>query len=265
MDVPFSKRPWSATIVRDMMQIKGGDWLFRFVRGLLMGRGEELGNRRDTHRIPHAAEVIGRLKGVDYPCQLIDIGHEGLRLRAPVHLSRGAEVLVSSKPETGLVGRQRLKCRVAWTRKSSFGTEAGLQYCDSRENIELSWIQLALRQLDPSHGRRRVRRIESGLAVTLQDKTGQPLGGGECVNLGTGGALLRLPRALVSGDAVRVGLGTGDREANIVLLSRVVSNQPDAQTGQFLVGVRFYPGENRDHQRLRSLLLNLLDEGHQEA
>jgi len=239
--------------------------LYNFVRSLIVERGRELNNRRGTHRIDYRTEVLGRLQGVDYPCQLVDISYEGLRLRAPVHLPKGSEVLISSKPETGLVGRQRLRCRVAWTRRSSFGTEAGLTYCDSRENIELSWIQLALRELDPAHGRRRTRRLESGLAVTLQDKSGRPLGAGVCVNLGTGGALLQLPRGLVSGDAVRVGLGTGEQEASITLLSRVVSSQPQPRSGEFLVGVRFYPGQTRDHQRLRSLLLSFLDEGRREA
>ena len=231
--------------------------VYRLVMSVLGGGEDVLANRRRSDRLPYSLRLLCRIGGEDYPAELLDLGRDGLGVRSPVPLSQGTEIFIST-PE--MAGRQRLRCRVAWSRRTTLGTEAGLNYCDSAENMAASWVHLALSKLDADRAHRRTRRIPAGIYVELRELNGTPLGRAICLNLGTGGAQLRTPRPLDKGDVVVLALGAGEVEANIVLPSRVANRTLDPESGEFLVGVRFFPGENRDHQRLRSLLLALLDD-----
>lgn len=235
----------------------GIEKVFRLVKSVLGGQEDVLANRRRSDRLRHSLRLSCRIGREDYPAELVDLGLEGMAVRCPVPLTQGSEISVST-PD--MAGRQRLRCRVAWSKRTTFGTEAGLSYCDSPENVAASWVTLAMSRLDAGRSKRATRRIPAGIYVDLRELDGGPLGRAVCLNLGTGGAQLRTPRALNKGDVVVLALGAGEHEANILLPSRVANRTPDPESGEFLVGVRFFPGENRDHQRLRSLLLALLDD-----
>jgi hypothetical protein len=149
---------------------------------------------------------------------------------------------------------------VAWVKAKKPEYEVGLEYNDSDENLAHSWIQLALRHLDPEQVKRRSRRIPAYLFVHVADAQSIDLGRGICVNISTGGCLLKMDRRLPLEQAVRLGLGPGDQEPSIFLTGKILNHVPSNERGEHLHHVQFYPGENRNHQRLRSLMLTLLEE-----
>jgi len=235
--------------------------IFSLVRAVLLGRPDvSLDNRRQSQRLRLRVPVTAKLGIQEVKAELLDISPTGMRLRLPLRVEEDDTLRVSSNQETGLVGRQRLVCRVAWVKARKPEYEVGLEYNDSDENLAHSWIQLALRHLDPDQVKRRSRRIPAYLFVQVADPQGLELGRGICVNISTGGCLLKMERSLPLEQGVRLGLGPGDQEPSIFLTGKILSHIPSNARGEYLHHVQFYPGENRNHQRLRSLMLTLLEE-----
>lgn len=241
--------------------------LFKLVRAVMLGRPDvSLENRRKDQRLRLKVPVLARVDQEDLKAELLDLSPTGMRLRLPQSVERDDTVRVSASQESRLVGRQRLLCRVVWVKRRKPGCEVGLEYNDSDENLAHSWVQLALRHLDPERVKRRSRRIPAYLFVHLADHEGLELGKGICVNISTGGCLLQMDRHLPLDQGVRLGLGPGDSEPSIFLTGKILSHVEGGEPGQFFHHVQFYPGENRNHQRLRSLLMTLLEEvGEQEG
>lgn len=245
--------------------IKKVSELLGVVKSVLLGRPNlSLENRRNRARLRMQVPVLCRVGHEDHPAELQDLSATGMRLLVPVALKLDQLVRISSISETGLVGRQRLLCRVVWVRVRRPEWEVGLVYADSVANIAESWVQLALRHLDPGHVNRRSRRVPADLPVHITDSYGKEVGRGVCVNLSTGGCLLETLRPLSPEDVIRIGLGPGEAEAAIYMSGRVLRQLPSVADRGFLHNVQFFAGENRNHSRLRSLLLTLLEEAHAE-
>lgn len=235
--------------------------IFSLVRAVLLGRPDvSLDNRRQSQRLRLRIPVTAKLGIQEVKAELLDISPTGMRLRLPLRVEEDDTLRISSSQETGLVGRQRLVCRVAWVKAKKPEYEVGLEYHDSDENLAHSWIQLALRHLDPEQVKRRSRRIPAYLFVHVADAQSVDLGRGICVNISTGGCLLKMDRRLPLEQGVRLGLGPGDQEPSIFLTGKILNHVPSNERGEYLHHVQFYPGENRNHQRLRSLMLTLLEE-----
>lgn len=235
--------------------------IFSLVRAVLLGRPDvSLDNRRQSQRLRLRVPVTAKLGIQEVKAELLDISPSGMRLRLPLRVEEDDTLRISSSQETGLVGRQRLICRVAWVKAKRPEYEVGLEYNDSDENLAHSWIQLALRHLDPEQVKRRSRRIPAYLFVQVADSQGLELGRGICINISTGGCLLKMDRSLPLEQGIRLGLGPGDQEPSIFLTGKILSHVPSPERGEYLHHVQFYPGENRNHQRLRSLMLTLLEE-----
>lgn len=235
--------------------------LFSLVKAVLLGRPNiSLDNRRHSPRLRLRVPILCKQGEEELAGELLDISNTGMRilLKSPVEVDE--TVRVSAPDQSGLVGRQRLICRVAWVKPRRPDYELGLEYNDSDENVAHSWIQLALRHLDPEQVQRRSRRIPANLWVQVSDAEGYPLGRGICINISTGGCLLQMDRHIPKDDVVKMGLGPSDQEASIFLSGRILSHVQSSEHGQCLHHLQFFPGENRNHSRLRSLMLTLLEE-----
>lgn len=240
--------------------------LFSLVKAVLLGRPNiSLDNRRQAARLRLRVPILCKLGDEEVEGELLDISASGMRIMLRTFVEADETVRVSAPDQSGLVGRQRLICRVAWVRPRRPEYEVGLEYNDSDENLAHSWIQLALRHLDPEQVKRRSRRIPANLFVQVWDSHRISLGRGICVNISTGGCLLQMERHIAREEVVKLGLGPSDLEASIFLSGRVLNHIPCSEFGQFLHHVQFFPGENRNHSRLRSLMLTLLQELEQEA
>ncbi|MBX3166397.1 MAG: PilZ domain-containing protein [Candidatus Eremiobacteraeota bacterium] len=240
--------------------------LFSLVKAVLLGRPNiSLDNRRQAARLRLRVPILCKLGDEEVDGELLDISSTGMRILLKTFVEPDETIRVSAPDQSGLVGRQRLICRVAWVRPRRPEYEVGLEYNDSDENLAHSWIQLALRHLDPEQVKRRSRRIPANLFVQVWDSHNISLGRGICVNISTGGCLLQMERHIAREEVVKLGLGPSDLEASIFLSGRVLNHIPSPEFGQFLHHVQFFPGENRNHSRLRSLMLTLLQELEQEA
>jgi len=240
--------------------------LFSLVKAVLLGRPNlSLDNRRQAARLRLRVPILCKLGDEEVDGELLDISASGMRIMLKTFVENDETIRVSAPDRSGLVGRQRLICRVAWVRPRRPEYEVGLEYNDSDENLAHSWIQLALRHLDPEQVKRRSRRIPANLFVQVWDSHKISLGRGICVNISTGGCLLQMERHIAREEVVKLGLGPSDLEASIFLSGRVLNHIPSSEFGQFLHHIQFFPGENRNHSRLRSLMLTLLQELEQEA
>jgi hypothetical protein len=235
--------------------------LLAVVRAVLLGRPNlSLDNRRGHQRLRLRVPVVCKVGAEEHPAELLDISATGMRILVPARVNEEDTVRVSAIPETGLVGRQRLICRVAWVKQRKPEWEVGLEYHDTDENLAHSWVQLALKHLDPEQVNRRSRRIPANMNVQVSDAAGEVLGRGLCVNLSTGGCLLQMDRPLLKDEVVKLGLGPSEQDPAIYMSGRVLRHVPGGDHGHYLHHVQFFPGENRNHQRLRSLMLTLLEE-----
>lgn len=226
--------------------------LFNLVRNVLVGGpAAQDGEQRTAPRARLQARLVCRTRLGKFPARLIDLTADGMRLKTPGVLKPGMKVTVSARPREGLEGRQRLRCVVAWTKRRKL-TEAGLAYADSPQNLAFSWVQMALHELEPEAGQRRTRRVPVELPVTIVDAKEFSYDA-LCLDLGTGGARVELDRPLPEGSVVFLRLG------ELVLKARVVSAFIE-ETGLYGLGLRFYPGENRQQRGLKGMLLGMLDE-----
>jgi hypothetical protein len=240
--------------------------LFSLVKAVLLGRPNvSLDNRRQSPRLRLRVPILCKVGTEEMAGELLDISNTGMRVTVQSAVEEEETVRVSAPDQSGLVGRQRLICRVAWVRFRRPDYELGLEYNDSDENVAHSWIQLALKHLDPEQVKRRSRRIPANLYVQVWDAQGSALGRGVCINISTGGCLLQMERHIPKDEVIKMGLGPSEQEASIFLSGRILSHVQSGEINKCLHHMQFFPGENRNHSRLRSLMLTLLEELEHEA
>ncbi len=229
------------------------------VQTLIFGKSDPLTNRRKEARIPCDFPVLCKVGSQDdLEARLVDLGTRGMKLVLPFKVKRSQEVRVSALPGDSAGGRQRLRCQVAWAKTTDEGFEAGLRYADTPDNLATSWVQFTLVRLNCHIGERRDRRISAGVPVDIHDSQGSLLAKGTILDLSLGGAMVNVSTVLPEEQTLRVQIGTG-RESSIFLLARVVSRPASPETEGILHSLRFFPADTTEQQRLRSLLMTLLD------
>lgn len=236
-----------------------------FVKKILLGRGQaELRNQRQRNRLPVSAPVKLRVGEQDLAAELLDISPDGARIHCATRPRLNREVRLSSLAETGMVGRQRLLCRTVWIRRVPGGYEVGLEFCDTAENLQHSWIQVPLAKRNVEHQRREYRRIAAGFYVSVEEAETRECG--VCVDLSPGGCLLRLERPLRENSRICLRFGPGADSSSIVLWGWVVGERRGPNFGEFLHHVKFCAQEGRYQRRLRNWLQTLVVESNsQEA
>ncbi len=245
--------------------------LVQGLKGLVLGRQRALPgleDRRQLVRMRCDYPVIVKLGEAMFAARVTDISSQGLRLVVPEverPPRKDSLVLVSYRPGGVPTGRQRLRCRVIWTRRQRNRAlvEFGLAYDDNQENLKFSWAQVLLQELgfdDRRLYRRRALRVDLQLPVVLRPLEGGADRPGELLNLGVGGLLCRTAEELSPGTLVRVSLGPYRKLPALAINGRVVSNRPDPDGVGDRHGIRFLGYETPEIKLLGSYVIETLRE-----
>lgn len=249
--------------------------LVQGLKGLVLGGRKELpgvADRRQLVRLRCDYPVLVKLGDTMFAARVTDISSQGLRLVVPEierPPRRDSQVMVSYRPGGVPTGRQRLRCRIIWTRRprSRSQVELGLAYDDAPENLRFSWVQYLLQELGFDERRlyrRRALRVELQLPISVRSlDSGHELAG-ELLNLGVGGMLCRTGGEFESGEAVRVALGPYRKIPALSIAGRVVSSQPDPEGVGTRHGIRFMGQESPEIKLLGEYVIQTFKEQYQD-
>lgn len=168
--------------------------------------------------------------------ELLDLSAEGLRIDSSQPAHPGDTL--SIWPEVALIGRQRLKCRVAWCRALSGRYQLGLGWSDPD-----SWLDDLWKRVQPSWTQRRHLRVLCQLDVQLTTQDEPQSWHGLCHDLSPGGCRIQVQAHLALGQTVRLDF------AALSLTGTILHRE--GTTYHLRFGSQPCP-------RLRGLLLNLL-------
>lgn len=126
-----------------------------------------------------------------------DLSLDGLRLRSNLQIEEGDRIEVFFLDDAGETEKGSILCRAVWV--SDIGSagrptyEAGLNFEDSEENMQESWVRYVLEQLgfdeNKTFQKRRYLRANGKLPARVFTAKENNVTG-EIVNVGVGGALL---------------------------------------------------------------------------
>lgn len=245
--------------------------LVQGLKGLVPGSRRDLpgtSDRRELVRLRCDYPVLVKLGDTIFAARVTDISAQGLRIAVPEierPPRRDSVVLVSYRPGGVPTGRQRLRCRVIWTRRPRSRTtvELGLAYDDTHENLRFSWVQVLLQELGFDERRlyrRRALRVDLELPIYVRSMEGGPEHAGELLNLGVGGLLFRTGGDLSTGDPVQVSLGPYKKLPALNIVGRVVSCRPDPEGVGTRHGVRFLGSDTPEVKLLGQYVIQTLRE-----
>ncbi|MBM3460562.1 MAG: PilZ domain-containing protein [Armatimonadetes bacterium] len=223
--------------------------------------------RRHLTRLRCLYRVSIRAVQQDLRATVVDMGLQGMKVEVPQRLPAGA--LVSVRYLGSGTGRafalDAVTCRVMWCRKKRFlkTIEVGLAYQDTDANMEKSWVKYILRQIgfdiQSILDRRKAVRVHALLRADVTAAEGHgPPAEATVMNLGAGGALVETGQRVPLGRQVL--LETGPYLSHDVLGCRgeVMQCVQSAETGRWMLGIRFSGmGEKQVHllgEYLRTLL-----------
>lgn len=156
-----------------------------------------LHNRRSKVRISGALRVICHHGSLASKATVTDASASGLRLSGPSQLRPG-QVVQLVQPSRDAVGRRRIRCRVVWRRQDCCGLEF-----QSPQEYRSSWVEWELKKAS-NLKRRKVRRFPCRLPVKLENHQQ-----GDFVDIGLGGARLRLGQPLASNRVIHCRARSG--------------------------------------------------------
>lgn len=200
-----------------------------------------------------------------FAATVVDIATRGARLETPQPLQPGQLLIISYRPGGVPVGRQRLKCEVAW----SDAGHAGIKFVDTEENIKHSWAHRILSELgfdDRSIFKRKSRRADAVLPTVLflvdQDELSCH---GTILNIGVGGALVRIPTLLEDNARLRMEIGPYAKLPLLQLFGRVLRSRPEeGQEDLFLHNIRFLNQDGPEVELLGKYVITLLKEANEK-
>jgi len=226
-------------------------------------RDPSLSERRQQFRMATSLPMILKHQGEILDTVITDINHQGARLMSPKLLVPGTPVtLVDEKTRSG---RSRLAGQISWSRKAETGAALlGLAFAGPITHTFMREVLDRLGYIHPAtfHSRR-TRRVNATVPFELQDKDCFPLAWGSTLDLGLGGALLKLPFSLAAREVVRLVLVTAESRPAMTLLGAVVSHRRHQGTTQWLHHIRFYtllPDQRRELSELLIRHLRLHEE-----
>ncbi|MEW6279641.1 MAG: PilZ domain-containing protein [Candidatus Eremiobacterota bacterium] len=240
------------------------------LRGLVAGRRGLPGveDRRRLVRLRCDYTVLIKIADTVHSARITDISPQGLRLTVPEvtqTLKKDTQVLLSYRPGGVPVGRQRLRCRVIWSRRTRTRPqcELGLAFDDSPENLRFSWVQVVLQELgfdEKRLYRRKAMRVPVDLPVRLRNLDEGRDFSGEVLNLGVGGVLCRVQGDLNPGTTVRIGIGPYRKLPPLTVVGRVVSKRGDPEGRGILYGVRFLSYDSAEIRLLGEYVIHVIRE-----
>ncbi|MFN8611355.1 MAG: PilZ domain-containing protein [Vulcanimicrobiota bacterium] len=218
--------------------------LFSGLKATFLGHPEfTWENRRRGARVRLRLPVTARQQQQQSNAELLDLSAHGLRLLSTRINPAGQCLYLTPQGSFGQVGRQRVKCQVAWCRPHNNRYLVGVRWDDSD-----SWIQELWRRVEPRWVPRRHLRVACRLQVQVQ--LDGECWSGLCHDLSPGGCRLRLAAHLSPGQLVRIGFGPQPWQPAIQLEARLVGRAGGEYCFRFAGQIC---------PRLRGLLLNLLE------
>ena len=215
------------------------DKVFDGLRKLLPSEVPVL-ERREIVRIDCKVPAVYRASdGKDLTAVIVDIGINGLRLESPKKIPRNSEVQVL-RPEGGPVS-----CKVIWSRPKRFSDQhlSGLQFIDSKENMRSSWVKSTLQKLGFKPGKikeqRKHIRVRSEARATLSSTAGDELTEGTLLNLGIGGALVKMETPIPQSVKVILSVDPVGAVSPLRMPCVIRSSWKDERTLKAMHGLRF--------------------------
>lgn len=222
---------------------------------------QSLNERREHTRISCRLTIECRQGSRDHVATVVNMSALGAAFESSAQLDSALDIFLSYRPRGTPVGRQRLKCRIVWSRSGSeFGFVYGVKFLDEQSNIDLSWAHEYMRAqgFHPHRAfRRKARRVECELEGTLCDDQGAPVSAVTIKDLGLGGARLVCRERLEKNLMTTLEIAPCAPHPGGRLLARVI--QVRATPPDFQLNVRFLNRpDSSEIQALSLLLVQLL-------
>lgn len=185
--------------------------LARNLKRVVLGRGESLDQKRSLTRLRCRIPVLCQGQQSSFEATVVDIGLHGMRLEVPHKIAGGQIMAVSYKAAGGRKGPEKVVTQVRWCRKKRNAEvlEAGVEYVERDEKLTKSWVDHVLDEVGYDESsvfeKRRSLRAPGRLLGYLETRGGRY--SGSVANLGLGGALLEVGKALARGTPVEVEIG----------------------------------------------------------
>lgn len=157
------------------------------VRDSLELTNEELAQKRRNSRTRCQIPAVVRCSGQDFPAEILDVGIGGLRMALASQFPPDSEVEVLLRDTPS----HAVRALVKW----SDGSQVGLRFCNSLEELRVSWVSGLLRQLGRNAESARERRSHARLEVAHKVSLTAQVGTYQAVlkNLGLGGLCAESP------------------------------------------------------------------------
>jgi hypothetical protein len=195
-------------------------------------------DRRRGVRMRARVPVVCRSGAERFASIVVDISPQGMRLYGTPKLVKGSLVNVQHKERAN--DGEGVTCRVIWTRhyKTNDKRVAALQFEDSGDSLQRSWLGHPLRELQQRKGQaRNSMRITCKMPAEVFTVRDEMLTSGTCRDLSEGGALLELDTQMPKNTDLMMKLGPlGTIE--ILQLKMQVSKVDKTLSGAFLHHVR---------------------------
>lgn len=227
-------------------------------------RDPSLAERRQQFRMSTSLPLLLKHQGEVLDAVVTDLNHQGARLMAPKIITPGSEVMLVD--ENARTGRSRVTGQVSWARRAETGAALlGMQFAGPVTHTFMREVLDKMGYIHPAtFNSRRTRRVNATVPFELQDKNCFPLAWGSTLDLGLGGALLKLPFSLAEKEVVRLVLVTAEARPAMTLLGTVVSHRRTQGAPQTLHHLRFYTLLPEQRRELSELLIRHL-RLHEEA
>ncbi|MCA9795855.1 MAG: PilZ domain-containing protein [Candidatus Eremiobacteraeota bacterium] len=232
------------------------------VKRLVRKRGKDLDQKRQMTRLVCRIPVVCEVEGKSFEAFAIDLGVRGLRLEVPTKVAPGSVLGVAYRPESGPTP-PKLVAKVRWCRRraNSSVIESGLEYLETDEVLTGSWVKMLLDEVgfreEAVFDRRRSYRTDGSLRGRILTHGGGNYFG-NVANLGVGGALFEVSKALSPGAPVEVEVGPAQGMDLLKLQGKVRHARRSDRDGRWLNGVAFEELDSRDTELLGRYIFLLL-------
>ncbi|MBI3927658.1 MAG: PilZ domain-containing protein [Armatimonadetes bacterium] len=204
----------------------------------------DIWERRRDARYPFRRQVVCETDNRSFQATVVDIGAGGLRLSSDCELSPGDTIRVYG-PDQSSSSAAPVTCTISWSSVAGDAFELGA-FCDFSEEVRSGWIQQALAEvghLDVPANRRRSRRVDADLPVTVLSLESRPVAEGNVLNLSFDGMLMSVSGEIPVGTSVRLTVGPHGDLPPLKVLGKVLAcnSQP---AGGWLHNLRIFGRES---------------------
>ena len=210
--------------------------VFSKLRTFLLGQEIIETERRRAVRIP--CRMKAAVDSVPAVVTVVNLSVLGMRIECSSRLRKNSLVTVQGRDHSG----KSIFARVVWCQSRGSQYQGGLMFVGTRDDIDQSWIRVALDKLGAQNRTKEKRthvRVSTQGIATLTRPSGERLCKGTVRNIGLGGALFSSDVGVAIGTPVSLQLESGGR-SKLNELSTVRSCRKEPRSQQFLIGLQFH-------------------------